>query len=167
MQKKILVLCAFLALLVIAFWVGWYSGVYSRSKLQTKQDLELHKELVELDQSFFTNAVTRPSVMNSGAYTLEIQFAGKPEKVSSTLELEFSNGRLVGAPNQRIQDIVQTRNVVSWEQYDSDEGPSTTFVGVIDGDGMWGRVYVSPGQGWRQGEPPVYGVWRLRPKSGK
>jgi hypothetical protein len=52
-------------------------------------------------------------------------------------------------------------------QYDMDEGPSARFVGLIDGDGMWGRVYVEPGQGWREGDPPVYGVWRLHPKSGK
>jgi hypothetical protein len=168
MLKKIVAICAafcaVLALLAIAFWVGRAGGVERTSMLQTKRDLELHKQLVELDQSFLTNVVTRPNTLTSGLYTLEIRFAGKTEEVSA-LELEFSNGQLVQNPKLPIQHIVQTGSVVSWERYNMDEDPSSTFVGVIDGNVMWGRVYLEPGQGWREGQPPAYGVWRLHPKS--
>jgi hypothetical protein len=164
MAKKIISLCAVLAGLSVAFWIGRGVGADIASKAQTKRDVQLHKELIELDRAFFTNVVTRPSTMTSGRYNLEVRFAGKPEKISE-IELEFSNGRLVKASKLPIQHIVQTGNVVSWEQYDSDEGPIAIFVGTIDGNEMWGRVYVEPGQGWHQGQPPVYGVWRSLPKS--
>ncbi|HXI85790.1 MAG TPA: hypothetical protein VNL17_17055 [Verrucomicrobiae bacterium] len=166
MQKKIVAVCAVLALIAIIFWVGSYYGADSRSKLQTKRDLDLHKKLVELDRSFLTNVVTRPNTMTSGSYVLEIQFTGKPEKTAA-LELEFSNGQLIKMSKLPIQDLVQTGSVVSWMQYDEDEGPSARFIGLIDGNGMWGRVYVEPGQGWREGDPPAYGVWKLHPESGK
>lgn len=164
MFKKITAGCVILALLVIAFWGGQATGAESASKLQAKRDLTLHKQLVELDRSFLTNVVTRSNTLTSGVYTLETRFAGKAEKVSA-VELKFSNGQLVQPSNLPIQHVVQTGSVVSWEQYDGDEGPNSSFVGLIDGSVMWGRVYVAPGQGWREGEPPAYGVWRLHPKS--
>ena len=166
MKRKIIGVCAALALLTIAFWIGRASGINSASELQTKHDLELHKELVGLDQSFLTNVVTRPNTMTSGLYTLELQFAGKTKQVSE-LRLEFSDGKLVKPSQLPIQDIVQVGSVISWEQYDADEGSSTKFIGLIDGNVMWGRVYQEPGRGWKQGEPPAYGVWFLHPKSDK
>src|SRR5258706_15135851 len=93
MLKKLAIFCAVLALLAIAFWIGRTNGVSTSSNLQTKRDLELHKTLVELDRSFLTNVVTRPNMMTSGIYALEIRFAGKPETISE-LELEFSNRQL-------------------------------------------------------------------------
>lgn len=164
MAKRIISLCVMLALLAIAFWFGRAVGVDTTSKAQAKRAIQLHKELIELDRAFLTNVATRPGTMTSGRYKLEVRLAGQPERVSE-IELEFSNGKLVKASQLPIQHIVQTGNVVSWEQYDASEGPSAIFVGTIDGDGMWGRVYVEPGQGWHQGDPPVYGVWRTLPKS--
>jgi hypothetical protein len=166
MKHKIITIVAVLALLVIAYLAGQSNGSHTAVEQQTERDLDLHKELVELDQSFLTNISTRPNTMSSGAYTLETRFAGSTTKESS-LELEFSNGQLLKVTGLPIQDIVQTGNVVSWEQFDYDEGPSARYVGLIDGDVIWGRVYVKPGQGWREGEPPSYGVWRLYPKSDK
>jgi hypothetical protein len=125
-----------------------------------KHDVMVHTELLKLDEPLFTNVVTKPSTLTSGRYTLEMQIAGKPA-TNCVLDLEFSNGRLTKISGF-VQKVVQTGSIVSWEQYDMSESPTVKFVGVIDGDRMWGRVYVEPGQGWREGEPPEYGVWTAR-----
>ena len=166
MRKWLIALCGILALIgiVVAFWVGRAVGTGTASKAQTERDMQLHKELIELDRTFLTNVVTRPSTMTSGRYNLGVRFAGQAERLSE-IELEVTNGNLVKISPLPIQHIVQAGNAVSWEQYDMSEGPSAIFVGTIDGNAMWGRIYVEPGQGWHQGEPPAYGVWRATPKS--
>ena len=165
MKQKIIVVVSVLILLVTAFLTGRRSGMHVAIEQQTKQqlqrDLQLHRELVELDRLFLPNIPVSPNTMTSGSYTLETWIAGKPEE-NSVLKMEFADGKLVKLPPRvPIQDIQQTENVISWERYDMHEGPSAIFIGLIDGNEMWGRVYVEPGQGWREGEPPAYGVWRL------
>ncbi len=164
MKRKIIAVGVVLALLVIAFLAGHFNGLRSADEQQIKQDLSRHKELVDLDQSFLASIAARPSALTSGTYALETRFPGKAAEVSA-LELEYSGGKLLKLTGLPIQDIVQTGQVVSWERFDYDEGPAATYVGLIDGDTMWGRVYVKPGQGWQEGEPPAYGVWRLSPKA--
>jgi len=163
MIKKIVAGCVILILAVITYWVGRFVGAESASKSRTKRDVTVHTELVKLDEMFLTNVVTRPSTLATGFYRLETKLAGKPT-ITSRMDLEFSNGRLTKISGN-VQNIVQTGSVVSWEQHDRNKGPSARFVGVIDGEMMWGRVYVAPGQGWREGDPPEYGIWTLRTAS--
>ena len=164
MKRKIVITGTVLALLIIAYLVGQFTEERSATKQQTQRDLSLHRELVQLDRSFLVNIATKPSTITSGTYTLETRFPGKIAGVSS-LEVEYSDGQLLKLAGLPIQDIVQRGPVVSWERFDVDEGPAARYVGFIDGDIMWGRVYVEPGQGWREGEPPAYGMWRLSPKA--
>lgn len=104
--------------------------------------------------------------MTSGSYTLEVCLAGKPVN-TSLLDLVFFNGELSNAREGHVANINQTGNVILFLKVEEDEGPFLQFVGVIDGNEMWGRVYQVPGQGWHQGEPPNYGVWRVQPKRAK
>lgn len=166
MKRKIIPISAVLVLLVVTYMVGQRNGIKAESEQQSKRDLQLHHQLVELDESFLTSVVTRPNVISSGTYTLETRFAGQSVK-TSTVKLTFSDGQLMKLENLPTQGIQQTGNVVSWEQFDPDEGPSARFVGIIDGYVMWGRIYMKPGQGWREGTPPAYGVWRLYPQAPK
>jgi hypothetical protein len=168
MLKRVIVVCTVLAFLVIAFWVGRAVGLQTAIKLRTKQELEQHDQLVALDRSWLTNVVTRPSTMTSGVYTLEIRLAGRPVQ-ASTVEFDFSKREFIKGSKLVIWNVVQTGNAVSWEQHETedDEEPNATLVGLVDGNGIWGRVYVAPGEGWHEGEPPAYGVWRLYPKSDK
>ncbi len=164
-KRNIIIIGAALLLPVIGYWVGQSHGSNKEVKHRTKRDLELHGQLVELDQWFLAGVATRPSIMTSGKYTLATRWAGRKTEVSM-VDLEISDGRVSKMTGLPIQDIVQTGKVVSWEQVDMDEGPSARFIGLMDGDGMWGRVYVKPGQGWHEGEPPAYGVWRFQRQSG-
>jgi hypothetical protein len=155
-MKRILIVGVIMALIVIAY-MGW------RQPVPTDWALRQHEELVELDKAFLPTIAVRPSSMTSGTYTLETWFHGKAAEAAE-VELEFSDGQLVKLTGLPIQGIVQHGHVVFWERFDYDEGPSAAHVGLVDGNTMWGRVYVKPGQGWHEGEPPAYGVWRLVPK---
>jgi hypothetical protein len=159
-MKKIAKLIGVLVLLGIVFWIWKFEGADAQSKQRTLHDLELHKNLLELDRSFLTNLPCASNALTSGNYTLDVCLAGQSEKLTNVL-LGVSNGQITNSP---LLDLVQNGNEVYWVQYDYDQGPFQEFVGLIDGDAMWGRVYVAPGQGWRQGEPPNYGVWRMTPK---
>lgn len=172
MKRKIITIGAVLALLVVAYLVGQHNGQHKDSRdaaeRQMKHDLELCRKLVELDRSFLANVLTRPNALTSGTYMLETTFPDRPPE-ALVLVLNFSNGQLLTEYQTVGQNLVthgftQQGTLVSGTVYDMDEGPGREYVGVIDGDMMWGRVYQLPGQGWREGEPPAYGVWRLCPK---
>lgn len=49
MKHKIITIVAVLTLLVIAYLAGQSNGSHTAVEQQTERDLELHKELVELD----------------------------------------------------------------------------------------------------------------------
>lgn len=161
--RKIIINVIFLFILVIVYVAGLSVGSRTAIRRRINRDLMLHKELVALDRSFLTNVATRPNTLISGNYILETQIAGKPAEVSS-LRLEVSKGQLTKLSQMPIQDIRQTGNVVSWERFDIDERPRTIYIGMIDGNRMWGKIYTEPGQGWHEGESPNYGMWRLYPK---
>jgi hypothetical protein len=164
-KRNVTIVGSVLLLPVIGYWVGQSYGSNREMKQRTKRDLVLHGKLVELDQWFLAGVAAQPSTMTSGKYTLEKRWAGRAME-TSVAELEISDGCVRKMTGLRAQDIMQTGKVVSWKQVDADEGPSARFVGLMDGDGMWGRVYMEPGQGWHEGEPPAYGVWRLQRRSG-
>ena len=161
MKRRIMLIGAVLILLVIAYFTGQSDGSDREVKQRIERDLELHGKLVELDRQFLASVATRPNALVSGKYALETRIAGGTTTVS-LVEIELSEGRLRKLTGECIQDMAQTGNVVSWEQGTMDETPFARFIGLIDGDGMWGRVYVKPGTGWHEGDPPKYGVWRLR-----
>jgi hypothetical protein len=166
--KKILILCAVVAAIVFAFAFGKHLGVQDatemHTKLRIKENSDLQQQLLQLDQSFLANLVTRPGTLISGTYKLDVQYAGQITK-SFPVTLTFSNGKLVSMTTTafHVQNIVHASSVVSWNQFDLDEGPSADFIGLINGNQMSGKVYLHPGNGWHEEEPAAYGVWYLRP----
>jgi hypothetical protein len=167
MKRKILVAVTVLLLLAIAFWAGQSNGTSETTRLQLKSQLAIHKQMIDSDRSLFEKVITRPNSMTSGIYALEVTFPGRT-KESSVLNLQLVNGQLIRVPTElQMEDIQQTDKIVSWVRHDMHEGPSARFMGLIDGTEMWGKVYVEPGQGWREGEPPAYGAWIAYPSSKK
>jgi hypothetical protein len=165
-KRSIKITCGLLAILLIAYYIGRHGGHHSAIVQRMKLDFEQHKALVLLDQSFLSTIATHPNTMTSGVYMLETRFAGKTSE-ETAVEVQIDNGQLVKLAKQPIQEIAQKGSVVSWERYDMDEGPAARFIGLIDGNMMWGRIYLMPGSGWREGQPSAYGVWRLHPKPDK
>jgi hypothetical protein len=168
MKRKIIIAIGVLVLLVIAYWVGHGRGSAAAEWEQAQRDMKLHEDLVALDRSFLAGLATKPGSLTSGTYVLETQFAGKPA-IRTLVKVTYRNGQsleLTGLPSQDIFNVVCQGAVVSWDCGNmSAEGPFATYVGLVDGSVMWGRVYQGPGQGWREGEPPAYGVWKLSPKA--
>jgi hypothetical protein len=167
--KNILILCAVVAAIVFAFAFGKHLGVQDatemHTKLRIKENSDLQQQLLQLDQSFLANLVTRPGTLISGTYKLDVQYAGQATN-SFPVTATFANGRLVGLTMAafRIEKLAQSDSFVSWEQhhFDGDQGPSSSFIGLVDGNQMSGKVYLHPGNGWHEGEPAACGVWNLR-----
>ena len=168
-MKKIITIGAVLALLIVAYRVGQHKRSWDPTERQMKRELEFHNKLFEIDRFFLTNVVTRPNTLTTGTYIMETTFPDRSAEIH-TLKLVFSNGQLLKEYQHVGRNLVtngftQEGKVVSGAVHDMDEGPTWEYIGVVDGNTMWGRVYQPPGQGWRKGEPPAYGVWKLRPQS--
>lgn len=163
MKRKIINIVMAVGLLIIAYGVGSCRASYYASVNQMNRDFDHWKKLAELDRSFLTNVVTRPSALTSGTYVMETTFPGKTP-TNWVLQLVFSNGQFA-LPKPTVQrragmadTLVQNGNVVSWchegIMYEAD----AECVGLIDGDAIWGRIY-----GWNPGDESI-GVWRIYPQ---
>lgn len=114
-------------------------------------------QIAQLDQASLSEVNPKPSKLTTGSYLLETKYPGKNVE-TYRVGLEIEGGRLVKAPsmlegNLVTQDLHHDGSVVSWSQYDMDEGPAVRYVGLIDEEMLWGRAYVQPGVGWREGSP--------------
>jgi hypothetical protein len=150
------------------FWLGRCEGLRDVPALQAKHDRDLVPILIGQDRAFMKNVTTQPSALASGTYVLETTFPGKPIETCE-VKLSIANGQLV-AVNQAIgqplltDGFVQEGSIVRATVYDTEEGPPREYVGLIDRTTIVGKVYILPGQGWHEGEPAEYGVWRMYPK---
>jgi hypothetical protein len=101
--------------------------------------------------------------MVSGTYLMDVWFPGT-QLGTREVALRCENGQLsVPAPNtfsrsQGAQMLSVAGNVVSWTEEGALYEANPKYVGLIDGDGMWGRIY-----GWNPGDQSV-GLWRIYPK---
>ena len=161
-MKRILLIVSIFALLALAYGIGYYRAGYQAGVRQMNEDLEHWEQLAKLDRVFLTNIVTRSNALTTGTFVLETSFPGKPPW-TEVLSLTFSNG-VFALPKpvqpQRAgmaETLVQNGNVVSW----LDEGilyeANAEWVGLIDGNKIWGRVY-----GWNAGQESI-GFWRIYP----
>lgn len=130
------------------------------------------QRLLELERNALTNAYIRPSTMTSGKYVLESSFPGMPRE-ELVMDLVFTNGQLITAEPRAISDLgedfftdgfKQKGNVISahlWtHRADDAKLFDRQYIGLADGNMMWGRVYLLPGQGWQESRSPDVGVWR-------
>lgn len=159
MNRTVLAAIFVLAIVVAAYSVGYFRA----SGDHASRDFEHYKQLAELDRSFLTGVVTRPSTLTTGSYILETRFPGKAPKFDF-LELMFSNGRFAlpmpTAPRRHgmADTLVQNGNVVSWHHEGVMYESNAECVGLIDGNMIWGRIY-----GWNPGDESI-GVWRIYSK---
>ena len=173
MNRKIVTIGIVLGLLITAYIVGQSNGSDSAIRQQMKRDFLLHKTLMALDKSVLTNMTVRASTLTSGTYVLETRFTDECSQVP--LDIVFTNGEWLIKTQTTVagylltsgQPFKQDGKLVLGSMFDIEKGPTREYVGLVDGNMAWGRVYQEPGHGWREGEPPAYGVWRLYPKSEK
>jgi len=162
-KRRVIIVVAVLAALAVAYGIGYFKASVELSASQMNQDFEHWAQLAELDRSFLTNVVTRPSTLATGTYVLETRFPGKPPKID-VLELVFSKGQFAlpksAEPhrNGMADTLVQNGNVVSWHHEGIMYEANAECVGLIDGNTIWGRIY-----GWNSDDESI-GVWRIYPK---
>lgn len=147
-------------MLFVAYNIGYLKASFDGGAATMRH----WEQLAELDKSFLKSVTARPNRLTTGNYVLETHFPGLPPKIDN-LYLEFSNGRLIPPDSPRshrngMSDTFQVDgNVVSWHYEGILYMASAEFVGVIDGDMAWGRIY-----GWNPGNESI-GIWRLYPKT--
>jgi hypothetical protein len=160
MKRKITIFVALLAALAAAYGIGQFKASIDSSTRQMNADFEHWRQLAELDRSFLTNVVTRPSTLTSGAYVMETTFPGKAP-TNCVLQLVFSNGQFAlpkpTTPGRAgmADTLVQNGSVVSWRHEGIMYEATAECVGLIDGDTIWGRIY-----GWNPRDESI-GVWRI------
>lgn len=153
-------LAVLLGALAAAYGIGQFKASIDSFSRQMNADIKNWRQLAELDRSFLTNVVTRPSTLTSGAYVMETTFPGQAP-TNWTLQLVFSNGQFAlpkpTTPGRAgmADTLVQNGSVVSWYHEGTMYEATAECVGLIDGDTIWGRIY-----GWNPGDESI-GVWRI------
>jgi hypothetical protein len=163
MMKKVIIGCAFLLIGIIGYFVGVLYEGGATSAEAMKQDLRLRKLWADSDEVFLQRISTSNSLV-SGSFVMETWF---PDQVSTTnqINLQIVEGKVVfpssGMPQTNRDGMAETffmlNNVVSWRQEGIMYEGNAEFVGIVSGDGMWGRMY-----GWNPGEQAI-GFWRIYP----
>lgn len=163
-KLKVIFTISVIGALVVAYEVGYLRGFFVVSERQTNREHEHWASLANLDRSFLTNVAARPSALTTGTYVLETRFPGKPPMID-VLTLTFTNGQFALPKPVKVQrhgmaeTLIQNGNVVSWHYEGILYMANAEYVGLIDGDTAWGRVY-----GWGSGDESI-GNWRLYPKA--
>ena len=163
MKHKIIVIGLLIFVAVAAYYAGQIKSSFDSSLAQMNRDFEHWDQLAQLDRSFLTNVIIRPSSLISGRYVLEIRFPGEPPLIDH-LDLVVSNG-LIALPksnkphrNGMADTLAQNGNVVSWHYEGIAYEANAECVGLIDENMIWGRVY-----GWNPGNESI-GIWKLYPQ---
>jgi len=147
----------------VSFVVGRWCSSFSASEKLMQEEMRHWDQFAAMDKIVLQTVPTSSNTMTSGTYLMQVWF---PKLNLGTREvvLHCENGQIsVPAPNTfsrsgGSQALSLTGNVVSWTQEGALYEANAKYVGLVDGDGMWGRVY-----GWGPGEQSV-GIWRIYPK---
>ena len=117
----------------------------------------------EFDRQTLAMISTKSNALISGTYSMTTWLPGNPAQVHE-LFLTVSNGIPIFSPtnaghrNGMADTFTVNGKVVSWHMEGIFYEGNAEFVGLIDGNEMWGRVY-----GWNPGTEEI-GIWRLSPK---
>jgi len=104
-----------LVLITMAYRLGHFVGKDEGIAQQQQQ-------WVDLDEGLLAKLPVRPNTLTSGEYVLETRFAGKPAQTEA-VTLAVADGKLAKPPAGPSNRIAQNGNVVSWIQFDVNEGP--------------------------------------------
>ena len=105
----------------------------------------------------------RSNTMTSGTYLVDVWFPAS-KLPTREIVLHCENGQInIPAFNRNggPQTLPVNGRVVSWTQEGAGYEANAKYVGFVDGDEIWGRVY-----GWNPGNQSL-GFWRNYPKLNK
>ena len=155
---------AFILMGMVAILVA-VVGAYCKGALEATFQIKGAEEerglrLFEQDREFLSKIPTHPNALVSGIYVLEVQFPGEPATLQD-LNLAFVGGQFALKPSSELHvdgmedTLVQNGNVVTWIEEGTGYLTNTEWVGLIDGEQLWGRVY-----NWGP-DDQIMGYWRM------
>jgi hypothetical protein len=166
-MRKLILTSIGVGVVVVSFLIGrWWGSAGATGKLMQEvmqEEMMRYGKFADLDKSVLQSFPARSNVVTSGAYLMEVWFPGA-HLPPHEIKLRCENGKIsVPATNSFTRSggsltLSVTGNVVSWTEEGALFEANPEFVGLIDGDEMWGRVY-----GWNPGDQSV-GIWRIYPK---
>jgi hypothetical protein len=165
-MRKLILTSIGVGVVMVSFLIGRWWGSGSAAERLMQEEMMRYGKFSDLDRSVLPSVPARSNVMTSGAYLMDVWFSGThlgPREVN----LQCENGTIsIPAPNTFTrsggsQTLSVKGSVVSWTQEGAGYEANPKYVGLVDGDEMWGRVY-----GWSPGDQSV-GLWRIYPKPSK
>jgi hypothetical protein len=159
MHKKLVIIIAALVVTVFSFVLGRWWGSMSTSEKLMQEEMRHWDQFAAIDKAALQTLPARTNKMTSGAYLMQVWFP-KLNLGTQEVVLHCENGQISADKFSRsgaAQTLSVTGNVVSWTQEGAGYEANPKYVGLVDGDGMWGRVY-----GWGAGDQSV-GFWRIYP----
>jgi hypothetical protein len=159
-MRKVILIFLGVATAGLSFIIGtWWEGASTSEKLMP-EEMKHWDQLATLDRDLLKRFTVRSNTMTSGTYLMDIWF---PQSTLPTQQvvLECEHGQITVAAFSRNggnQKLSIDGNIVSWTQEGAGYEANAKYVGLVDGNGMWGRVY-----GWNPGDQSV-GMWRIYPK---
>ncbi|MGC3988412.1 MAG: hypothetical protein QM796_01760 [Chthoniobacteraceae bacterium] len=152
----------FILSICLLLFIAYNLGSYFEGSQREYEDNRRWNQLIALDQALFAKITTRPSRLVTGDYVFEMIFPDTPVR-THTVSLTFVNGKFalpkstLAKPSDMADTLEQHGSVVTWRYegvlYEGD----AMFVGIIDGNTIWGRVY-----GFNP-EKESIGEWRIYP----
>lgn len=165
-RTKFLVMFAGIGIAIVSFVIGRWRGAVSESEKLMQEEMSRYEKFASMDRAVLQTFPVQSNTMLSGTYLMQVWFP-KSQVGTQEVILHCENGQIsVPAPNtfsrsQSAQMLSVTGNVVSWTQEGAGYEANPKYVGLVDGDEMWGRIY-----GWGPGDESV-GLWRIYPKPNK
>ncbi len=162
-MRKLTLILSGVAIAGLSFLIGQWWGSASASERFMREEMRRWDKLATLDKSMLLGFSARSNNMGSGTYLMDVWFPGL-QLPTREIALQCENGQLSVLAFNRSggsQTLSIVGNVVTGTQEGALYGPDAKYVGLLDGEGMWGRVY-----GWNPGDQSV-GFWRVYPKPKK
>jgi hypothetical protein len=163
MRRGLVLILIAAGLTGVSFVIGRWCGRVSTSEKLMQEEMSHWDQFAAMDKAVLQTFPSRSNTMTSGTYLMQVWFPNLNLGTQAVV-LHCENGQItVPAPNTfsrsgAAQTLSVTGHVVSWTQEGAGYEANPKYVGIVDGDGMWGRVY-----GWNRGVQSV-GLWRIYPK---
>jgi hypothetical protein len=158
--RKLIIILTGVAVVLVSFAIGKWWGSANTSEKLMQEEMSRWGKRAALDRSVLHSFPVRRNALTSGTYLMDVWFPSSKLPAREVV-LNCANGQITVPAfnrNRGSQTLSVEGNVVSWTQEGGGYEADTEYVGLIDGNEMWGRIY-----GWNPGDQSL-GLWRIYPK---
>src|SRR5262245_11800132 len=143
-KRRLVLLFIGVGIAIASFVAGRFIGSVSASEKRMSKEMNRLNQLAELDKTALQTFPVRSNTMTSGTYLMQVWFP-KSQLEPRAIALRCENGQITvpGGTFSRsggAKQLAVTGNVVSWDQEGALYQMDAIYVGLVDGNEMWGRV---------------------------